>query len=264
VSLGGNGQFTRLSALQTLKGDPWSRSLTEDLDLGLRLAAEGWRTTTTTKAYVDQQGVESYSRLLRQRTRWYQGHLSCITRLPELWGSDRLGQVGLIEVTSYLLVPWLIVLPWSILQQFVLYEVLFNSGRAVFASNLGSVPWIIGYAGLWYAISFLPNLVIGLVYARRTRAVRLRTALALGHLMILWNYVGYIASWRAIARMVGGHRGWDKTARTSDEAGPVVAPRTPVLVHIVPPPLRVMPEPEPTPADLRAPLAAVARLRRTA
>src|SRR5207302_2563851 len=85
VSLGGNGQFTRLSALESLVDEPWSRSLTEDLDLGLRLAAAGWRTTTTTRAYVDQQGVESYSRLMRQRTRWYQGHLSSIRRLPELW-----------------------------------------------------------------------------------------------------------------------------------------------------------------------------------
>ncbi len=216
VSLGGNGQFTRLAALQTLSGAPWSGSLTEDLDLGLRLAAAGWRSTTTTRAFVDQQGVESYRRLLRQRTRWYQGHLSCITRLPELWASAKLSQVGLIELTAYLLVPWLIVLPWSILQQFVLYEVLFNSGQQVFATNLGSVTWIAGYAALWYLISFLPNLVIGLVYARRTGAVRMSTALLLGHLMILWNYVGYAAAWWAVARMVRGQRGWVKTARTND------------------------------------------------
>ena len=222
VSLGGNGQFTRLRALQSLSGAPWSRSLTEDLDLGLRLAAAGWRTTTTAQAYVDQQGVESYSRLLRQRTRWYQGHLSCISRVPELWSSARLGQVGLIELTAYLLVPWLIVLPWSVLQQFVLYEVLFNSGRSVVATGLGSVPWIAGYAVLWYLISFLPNLVIGLVYARRTRAVSVRTALLLGHLMIVWNYVGYVAAWRALARIVRGHRGWDKTTRTVDLPEPAL------------------------------------------
>lgn len=222
VSLGGNGQFTRLKALQSLPGHPWSRSLTEDLDLGLRLAGAGWRSTTTTGAFVDQQGVESYSRLLRQRTRWYQGHLACIVRLPELWASARLSQVGLIELTAYLLVPWLIVLPWSILQQFVLYQVLFNSGREVFATNLGSATWIAGYAALWYLISFLPNLVIGLVYARRTGAVRLRTALLLGHLMIIWNYVGYIAAWRAVARIVRGQRGWVKTTRTVDAHEPLI------------------------------------------
>ena len=224
VSLGGNAQFTRLTALQSLDGKPWSHSLTEDLDLGLRLAAAGWRTTTTTGAYVDQQGVESYRRLMRQRTRWYQGHLSSIHRLPELWASEKLGQIGLIELTSYLLVPWLIVLPWSILQQWVLYQVLFNSGRAVIATQLGPAPWVIGYALLWYVISFLPNLVIGLVYARRTRTVSIWTALLLGHLMILWNYIGYIAAWRAIFRMIRGQRGWDKTSRTVDSTDPALLP----------------------------------------
>jgi cellulose synthase/poly-beta-1,6-N-acetylglucosamine synthase-like glycosyltransferase len=268
VSLGGNGQFTRLSALQTLKGKPWSRSLTEDLDLGLRLAAAGWRSTTTTNAYVDQQGVESYSRLMRQRTRWYQGHLSCISRLPELWASERLGQVGLIELTSFLLVPWLIVLPWSILQQFVLYQVLFNSGRAVFATQLGSVQWVIGYAVLWYLISFLPNLVIGLVYARRTGAVRLRTALLLGHLMILWNYIGYVAAWRAVARIVRRSHGWDKTTRTSDAPEPTIELHVPVVsapvtaLPAVDTP-RVLRRPAPLrPAVSRArPASAVGRLR---
>jgi len=224
VSLGGNGQFTRLSALLSLDGVPWSRSLTEDLDLGLRLAAAGWRLTTTATAYVDQQGVESYSRLLRQRTRWYQGHLSCIRRLPELWASNRVSQVALIELSSYLFVPWLIVLPWSVLQQWVLVELAFGQGRGVFATGLGSPVWQIGYALLWYLISFLPNLVIGLVYARRTRAVGLGTALVLGHLMIAWNYIGYVAAWLGLVRMLRGRSGWDKTPRVRDAgAGPVPA-----------------------------------------
>lgn len=231
VSLGGNGQFTRLSALLSLDGEPWSRSLTEDLDLGLRLAAAGWRVTTTTRAYVDQQGVESYRRLLRQRTRWYQGHMTSIGRLPELWASDRVGQVALIELTSYLLVPWIIVLPWSIIQQWVFYEVFFGSGRGVFATGLGSLSWQLLYGVLWYLISFLPNLVIGLVYARRTHAVSLWRALLLGHLMILWNYIGYVAAWRGLIRMIRGRTGWDKTSRTTDldPAAPAAAAK-PVAV----------------------------------
>ncbi len=62
VSLGGNGQFTRLSALEELDGEPWSRSLTEDLDLGLRLIAAGWQITTTKFGYVDQQAVDTFGR----------------------------------------------------------------------------------------------------------------------------------------------------------------------------------------------------------
>jgi 1,2-diacylglycerol 3-beta-glucosyltransferase len=216
VSLGGNGQFTRLTALTSLSGRPWSRSLTEDLDLGVRLATAGWRTTTTAAAYVDQQGVGNYRRLLRQRTRWYQGHMMCVRRLPAMWASDEVRQVALIELSSYLLVPWLIVLPWSVIQQWVLYDLVAGSGRGVFATGVGSLPWQVVYAALWYLVSFLPNLAIGVVYSRRTRAVSLGQSLLLSHLMIVWNYVGYVAAWRAVVRIVLGRSGWEKTARNRE------------------------------------------------
>lgn len=217
VSLGGNGQFTRLSALLSLEDDPWSTSLTEDLDLGLRLIAAGWRMSTTARAYVDQQAIERYRPLMRQRTRWYQGHMSCMTRLPELWRSDQVSQMALLEVTSYLLVPWLIVLPWSVLQQWVLYQLVFASGRGIVAAGAGPLSWRISYGVLWYTISFLPNIAIGIVYARRSRAVSTPRAILLGHLMILWNYVGYVAVWRGLFRILQRRTGWTKTARTSED-----------------------------------------------
>src|SRR5205823_5955644 len=58
VGLGGNGQFSRLSALQSLPGEPWSDSLTEDLDLGISLLVAGWKLSTTSEASVDQEGVD--------------------------------------------------------------------------------------------------------------------------------------------------------------------------------------------------------------
>ena len=47
VSLGGNGQFTRLTALQSIGDEPWSPALTEDLDLAVTLAIGGWHLTST-------------------------------------------------------------------------------------------------------------------------------------------------------------------------------------------------------------------------
>jgi 1,2-diacylglycerol 3-beta-glucosyltransferase len=234
VSLGGNGQFTRLSALQQLTGEPWSRSLTEDLDLGLRLIAAGWRITTTTQAYVDQQPVDTLRRLLRQRTRWYQGHMDSVRRLPSLWRSTRVNEVAILEVTSYILVPWLIVLPWSILQQWIFYQIFTSSGAGVFASGLGTLSWQVTYALLWYLLSFAPNIMIGVIYARRTRAVSLWRALVLGHLMIAWNYIGYIAAWRALWRLARGHTSWTKTPRT-DEAHNGPQHRKPTLVTLATP-----------------------------
>lgn len=216
VSLGGNGQFTRLSALAALDGEPWSRSLTEDLDLGLRLIAAGWRIVTPTTTYVDQQPVDKLPGLLRQRTRWYQGHMQSIRRLPELWRSTRVNEMAILEVTSYLLVPWVIVLPWSILQQWIFYQIFASSGEGVFATDLGGVPWQVTYALIWYLLSFAPNLFIGFVYARRTRAVTLRRALVLGHLLIIWNYIGYVAAWRALVRLALRRNEWTKTTRSRE------------------------------------------------
>lgn len=228
VSLGGNGQFTRLRALQELDGDPWSRSLTEDLDLGLRLLAAGWWVTTTTRGYVDQQGVHTLRGILRQRTRWYQGHMDSLRRMPELWRSNTIGEFALLEVTSYLLVPWVIVLPWSIVQQYVVLQLLTGSGHGIFATDLGP-PGRVTYGVLWYLLSFAPNLAVGFIYARRTHAVSLPRAVALGHLMIAWNYIGYFAAWRALSRIARGHTNWVKTDR-SGELDPT-ADLAPTSVH---------------------------------
>jgi cellulose synthase/poly-beta-1,6-N-acetylglucosamine synthase-like glycosyltransferase len=249
VSLGGNGQFTRLRALQELRGEPWSRSLTEDLDLGLRLIAAGWRITTTTHGYVDQQGVDTVARLLRQRTRWYQGHMDSMRRLPELWRSSRVGEVAILEVTSYLLVPWLIVLPWSVLQQWIIFRMLTGSGHGIFATDLGGLPWQLSYAVLWYLLSFAPNLLIGFIYARRTRAVTLKRALGLGHLMIIWNYVGYVAVWRAMFRMIFRRTNWTKTTRSSEGAESALDRPTVHVAHRPHP--RPGPRPRPRPGPLR-------------
>lgn len=217
VSLGGNGQFTRLSALTSLPGPVWSDSLTEDLDLGLSLYAAGWQVTTTGAGFVDQQGVESYRALLRQRTRWYQGHLTCLGRVPLLWRSTRLSEPALAEAIAYLLVPWVLVLPWSILQQLLIVFTLagVDTGIITGISSTGAVRWVA--IALWYALSLMPNILIGLVYARRTRTVSLGRSMLLGHLMLLYNYVGYLAAWRAVGRMIRGRRGWAKTARAMED-----------------------------------------------
>nr|MBA3488918.1 glycosyltransferase [Longispora sp. (in: high G+C Gram-positive bacteria)] len=114
VSLGGNGQFARLSALQGLGRPPWSDSLTEDLDLTISLLLDGWRLTSSLDASVGQQAVGSLRQLVRQRTRWFQGHMVCGRRLLEIWGSRRMSHAAVFELSLYLSIPWLLVLPWSV------------------------------------------------------------------------------------------------------------------------------------------------------
>ena len=82
VGMGGNGQFVRLAALDALGDKPWSDSLTEDFDLGIRLNATGWANEYSWTASVHQQGVTQMGRLLRQRSRWFQGNLQALKLLP--------------------------------------------------------------------------------------------------------------------------------------------------------------------------------------
>jgi cellulose synthase/poly-beta-1,6-N-acetylglucosamine synthase-like glycosyltransferase len=225
VSLGGNGQFTRLSALLALDDDPWSTSLTEDLDLAITMLLAGWKLTTTPLASVEQQAVDSLKRLVKQRTRWFQGHMTCGKRLGDVWKSPDLSHSACIEVSLYLLVPWLLVLPWSIVFHIGLYEMIRHavdgSNSLVLGSNLLSR---VVYVFTWYALSFFPSIVSGMLYYRREKACSLPKAYLVGHALVLGNYLAYTACWRAFFRMLRGKDGWDKTSRSSEPAVPIAAP----------------------------------------
>lgn len=224
VSLGGNGQFARLTALNGLDGDPWSESLTEDLDLTISMLTRGWKLTSTPDAHVTQQGLEEIRPLIKQRTRWYQGHMTCGRRLPEIWRSRALPHGAVLEVSAYLAVPWVQVLPWSILFHIGLwqtYQAIAGSGWAVVGNSL--TARIIGVV-LWYLLIFFPNIINGYVYFRRTRDAGILKSLALGHLMIASAYISYVACWRALYRMVTRRTGWDKTRRAQEIAGPGLFP----------------------------------------
>nr|WP_240979877.1 glycosyltransferase [Streptomyces sp. HNM0574] len=215
VSLGGNGQFTRLSALLTVSDHPWSSALTEDLDLTVSLVTRGWKLTSTPHAWVEQQGLESWRRLARQRTRWMQGHMTAVTRLPELWASLRVGHLALLEVTMYLLVPWVLVLGWSVLFHLTLAVTVFHlSHGQLWGQGLSTVP----AALLWYVVSFFPNLIAACLYRRRAGDCSLLRSLLLGHVLLPANYVAYAAVWRGLLRMLRRRHGWDKTRRVLDTA----------------------------------------------
>jgi len=58
--------------------------------------------------------------------------------------------------------------------------------------------------------------VYGVGYAARRPEVGLPKALAISHLMPLYTYVWYVASWRALVRIVLRRRGWSKTTRVAE------------------------------------------------
>lgn len=206
VGLGGNGQFTRLSAMMELGEAPWTDCLTEDLDLGLQLIRNGWRNAFTAAASVHQQGLVDIGKLTRQRTRWIQGQFQCWRRIPGLVTMRKplYTRADLIfhlmwPVMSCLLFPIAVLTAWPV----SVYRLLAGDPGA---TTIVAVLW------LAYLLAFGPNLLVGLFYRRKTEITWGRT-LMLAHVMALFQLLLCIAGWRAVGRLASGRKGWAKTER---------------------------------------------------
>ncbi|MEE1789491.1 glycosyltransferase family 2 protein [Streptomyces sp. BE308] len=208
VGMGGNGQFMRLSALDTLGEDPWSDSLTEDLDLGVRLIARGWTNQHCTTAAVSQQAVLEVRRLIRQRSRWFQGHLQSANLTPLILRD--VGGRAAMDLIYHLSSPVLILLT-SLLPLSFLVALLGTVAGSIRAGRpLVSVMWFLGP----YLLSFTSAWIYGFVYRVRERSLTAIQAVLLGHVFIIYGYIWFAAGWMGLWRTVTGKRTWLKTARS--------------------------------------------------
>jgi len=223
VSLGGNGQFTRLTALTDAGQRPWSACLTEDLDLTITLLLAGWKLTTAPGAAVSQQGVHRIGALVRQRTRWYQGHMSCGRRLARIWHAPNLGHAQAAELSLYLLVPWILDLPWSVLWHVELIG-FFANAPAYFITSQGPVSTVLSIA-LWYLIGFAPAIAAAVLQKRRSPQTSWSRSLLLGHSFLVMNYVFFLCAWRALFAMITRSTTWEKTQREHEHPAAMPHPQ---------------------------------------
>jgi 1,2-diacylglycerol 3-beta-glucosyltransferase len=201
VGLGGNGQFTRLTALRSLGGTlPWTDCLTEDLDLGLMMTRLGWKIRFCRTTSVTQQGVRTMRAWLRQRTRWAQGHYQCWDHVPGLLAAGHVRLVTRLDLVLYLL--------------FVAFVMVVATNLAI--ALLAVLGWITITNEF---LSFIPvgpprNItmeVIGL----SPDPLRWWELPAYGGAFALYVYLWTLASIRAWLRLVLGRVGWAKTGRVT-------------------------------------------------
>jgi 1,2-diacylglycerol 3-beta-glucosyltransferase len=213
--LGGNGQFTRLSALASIGSEPWEpNALTEDLDLGLQLVERGWRTRFCHLTYVDQQGLERWRPLLRQRTRWIQGHYQCWRHIPKLWRSRRVPMGARLDLSLYLLLVVTVLLVTSMLVLDILGSEQVVSVHSSFL--VGVIPAGISYRTISLLLSILPLATFMTSYqlhsSHRFRWFEVPAAAAL---FTMYTYVWTIATFRAWWRIVFRKNAWVKTPRVA-------------------------------------------------
>jgi len=224
VGLGGNGQFTRLSALEALGPTPWTTCLTEDLDLGIRLLSLGWQNAYCGDACVAQQAVPRLRRLVRQRSRWFQGHMQCMRLIPTVMRSTVLSVRATADLVYHLTSPVLVLLTSLVTATFaaaIVRIAVFD--RAGAGHLLPPVPVFV----IAYCLSFGLAPIFGYVYAKREPTVSLPKAVLLAHLYVLYAFMWFAAGWIGALRAVARRGSWAKTARVAEAPAGTVASLAP-------------------------------------
>ena len=225
ISMGGNGQFTRLAALESVAdaAGPWRGALLEDFELGVHLLTTGWRTGFTRDTHVAQEGLYSLRRFLSQRTRWGQGTMQCARYVRRIWDSRHLSTLGAAEMLYYLAQPWLQLLGTLV------YPIPFLLlGIRASADPVAVWEWFAGGAWLLFAVygsfGLLPFLVWGPIYRSRCEpSAGVARGVFYGFAYAIYIYTFYITSWRALYRLLRGRNGWVKTRRNTEEHAGAVA-----------------------------------------
>jgi 1,2-diacylglycerol 3-beta-glucosyltransferase len=222
VNVGGNGQLARWSALEEIstKEGPWRGALLEDFELGLHLLLGGWRNAYTPDAWVDQEALYSLPRYLTQRARWAQGTMQCFRYLPKIWSSRSLSNLGALEVTYFLLQPWLqligtIVYPWPLI--LMAYNAAVYPDRFSAYMQAGGAILLICYA----LIGIGEFAIWGFLYRQKSEpSATVLTATGWGFSYMLYVYLIYAVAWKAFYQVVRGQRGWAKTIRNAEQTTP--------------------------------------------
>ncbi|MEZ5885877.1 MAG: glycosyltransferase [Paracoccaceae bacterium] len=224
VPLGGTTLFFRRAALEALGG--WdAHNVTEDADLGVRLARHGYRTELIPTVTEEEPNGQALP-WIKQRSRWLKGyamtwavHMRDPARLWRQLGPKRFAGFQIMFLGT--------------LSQFVLAPVLWSFwGLAVGLGHplAGHLPdWGLAALGGLFVLSESLNIAVG-IWAVRGPGHR--------HLMpwvptlCLYFPLGALASYKALWEMVRAPFFWDKTRHGMlDTAGQMaVAPALPVLV----------------------------------
>jgi len=227
VGMGGNGQFSRLSALDEIArrySQPWHGALLEDYELGLHILLVGYRNRFVYDTHVEQEGLLMVRRLLAQRSRWTQGAMQCSTYVREIVRSPNFSNAGMVESCYFLLNPWLQVIGVILWPMFLVLTGMqalhYPAGVVSFISQF----WPVALLAVLFGA--LPFIMWGPIYRRKVQpGISRRRAWMLGFGNAAYVCYTYLATPRAVVRMLRGRHGWAKTRRNAEliTAGPVAS-----------------------------------------
>lgn len=197
IPLGGSSNFIKARALREVGAwDAWN--VTEDADLGCRLAVAGWRTACITPPTFEEAPV-TLTAWLKQRTRWIKGHIQTWLVLMRRPGSIARQLGGKSAAMLHL------VLAGGVMAAFAHGPLLVYLGFTLLtigAAGIGLEDWLIMVAG--YAIAAYAAAVATACSARPD-------ALMAAPTMPLYWALSTVAAVRALLDLVVRPHYWSKT-----------------------------------------------------
>jgi len=203
VPLGGTTLFFRREALEELGG--WdAHNVTEDADLGIRLARHGYRTELIATVTEEEANCRALP-WIKQRSRWIKGYMmtwAVHMRSPRLlW--RQLGPRAFVGFQIMFLGSIAQVLLTPLMLSFMI--VPFGLHHPLYAALPSAMVWTVGVT---FVLSELANLVIGIVGLRRS-----------GHALSLWWVptmkiyfpLASLAAYKALLELATKPFYWDKT-----------------------------------------------------
>ncbi|MCG6884513.1 MAG: glycosyltransferase [Silicimonas sp.] len=217
VPLGGTTVFFRRAALEAL-GRWDAHNVTEDADLGLRLARWGYRCAVV-PTVTEEEATRTVPAWIRQRSRWIKGY--AMTWAVHM--RDPLRLLGELGPLRFLGVQILFL---GTLSQFLLAPLLWSFWLILFGLPhplTDIAPWgvIVGMGVLF----FFCEIATMLTAATAVAGVHHRWLIKWVPLMHLYFPLAAIASWKGFAELVARPFFWDKTEH-GKEIGRRVARRT--------------------------------------
>jgi cellulose synthase/poly-beta-1,6-N-acetylglucosamine synthase-like glycosyltransferase len=217
LPLGGSSNHFRVSVLRAVGAwDPYN--VTEDADLGMRLARFGYRTAVIPSTTYEEAPA-LFGPWLRQRTRWFKGWMQ--TWLVHMRSPLRLArQLGMPGFAVFQLLAGGTVLA-------ALIHVLF-AARLIWALVLApmddvTTQVLVGFDAVTLLAGYLISAALGLIGLARRRLLGCSWVLLL--IPVYWLLLS-LAAWRALFQLLRDPYRWEKTehglARTSRRA---VAPQ---------------------------------------
>lgn len=201
IPLNGSCQFIKRPILEQLHG--WDeKSLTEDVELALRLIEQGNHVKYAPDVCSGQETPTQLNALIKQRTRWYRGYMETALKYGRLMNNIN---KATLDAEISLAGPFMMVV--SLLSYINWFIVVL----------LSQTNPVINFTGLVIALTAVSLFSIGIALTASEKPIKPKNILWIPSIYLYWMMQMFIAGWAFLKLIFRRKREWSKTAKNGSQ-----------------------------------------------